>query len=215
MVSDRFWMIDSIAENPRPTGQCVKWAQGASWGLITFIVFLVRSYFSFNPRAPGKGEISLPHRRAIFTKLKNEDKYLFSFRNCKKWCKKVQNAIISLSFPSYVNWQPPENRQCIGERGRREVAKQGFGSPQAVVYEWIRLSFCQTLVTYFQWHRHYCLISAQMKRGKWYYVYKPHPAVNMRGFINPIRRLGVNWATTKGKREREREREREKMVLPH
>ena len=88
-----------------------------------------------NPQVPGEGEISLPHSRAIFSKLKNEDKDLFSFRNCKKWCKKAQNAIISLSFLSCVNWQPPENRQCIGERERREVAKQGFGSPQAVVYE--------------------------------------------------------------------------------
>ena len=41
----------------------------------------------FNPQAPGKGEISLPHSRAIFSKLKNEDKDL-PFRNCKKWCKK-------------------------------------------------------------------------------------------------------------------------------
>ena len=93
-----------------------------------------------NPQAPGEGEISLPHSRAIFSKLKNEDKDLFSFRNCKKWCKKAQNAIISLSFPSYVNWQPPDNRHFIGERARREVARRGFGSPQAVVYEWIRLS---------------------------------------------------------------------------
>ena len=38
----------------------------------------------FNPLTLGKGEISLPHRRAIFSKLKNEDKDLFSFRNCKK-----------------------------------------------------------------------------------------------------------------------------------
>ena len=75
-----------------------------------------------------------------FSKLKNEDKDLFSFRNCKKWCKKAQNAIISLSFPFYVNWQPPENRLCIGERARREVAWRGLGSPQAFVYEWIRLS---------------------------------------------------------------------------
>ena len=73
---------------------------------------------SINPQAPGEGEISLPHSRAIISKLKNEDKDLFSFRNCKKLCKKAQNAIISLSFPSYVNWQPPENRQCIGERAR-------------------------------------------------------------------------------------------------
>ena len=28
--------------------------------------------------------------------------------------------------------------------------------------------------------------------GNWWCVYKPHPAVNQRGFINPIRRLGVN-----------------------
>ena len=77
---------------------------------------------SLNPQAPGEGEISLPYSRAIFSKLKNEDKDLFSFRNCKKLCKKVQNAIISLSFPSHVNSQPPENRRCIGERARREVA---------------------------------------------------------------------------------------------
>ena len=32
-----------------------------------------------NPQAPGEGEISLPHRRAIFRKLKNEDKDLFFF----------------------------------------------------------------------------------------------------------------------------------------
>ena len=37
-----------------------------------------------NPLPPGKGEISLPHSRAIFSKLKNEDKDFFSFRNCKK-----------------------------------------------------------------------------------------------------------------------------------
>ena len=88
----------------------------------------------FNPQAPGEGEISLPHSRAIFSKLKNEDKDLFPFKNCKKLCKKAQNTIISLSFPSYVDWQSPENRLCIGEGGRREVAKRGLGSPQAVVY---------------------------------------------------------------------------------
>ena len=38
----------------------------------------------FNPLTPGEGEISLPHSRAIFSKLKNEDKDLFSFRNFKK-----------------------------------------------------------------------------------------------------------------------------------
>ena len=105
---------------------------------IIFIIFL--SFSTFNPLLPGEGEISLPHSRAIFSKLRNKDKDLFSFRNCKKLCKKAQNAIISLSFPFYVNWQPPENWQCIGERARREMAKRGFGNPQVVVYEWIRLS---------------------------------------------------------------------------
>ena len=31
-----------------------------------------------------------------------------------------------------------------------------------------------------------------MERGKWFCVYKPHSAVNVRGFINPIRHLGFN-----------------------
>ena len=84
---------------------------------------------------PDEGEISLPHSWAIFNKLKNEDKGLFSFRNCKKLCKKAQNAIISLSFSSYVNWQPPEHRLCIGERARERWHDEGLGSPQAVVYE--------------------------------------------------------------------------------
>ena len=37
-----------------------------------------------NPQAPAEGEISLPHSRVIFSKLKNEYSDLFSFRNCKK-----------------------------------------------------------------------------------------------------------------------------------
>ena len=49
--------------------------------LISFIFFLM-TYI--NPLMAGKGEISLPHRRAIFSNLKNEEKDLFSFRNCKK-----------------------------------------------------------------------------------------------------------------------------------
>ena len=36
MVSDRFWMIDSIAENPRPTGKCVKYTL-TTRGLRTFL----------------------------------------------------------------------------------------------------------------------------------------------------------------------------------
>ena len=32
MVSDRFWMIYDIGENPQPTGKCVKYTP-AAWGL--------------------------------------------------------------------------------------------------------------------------------------------------------------------------------------
>ena len=143
-----------------------------------------------NPLPPGEGEISLPHSRAIFRKLKNEYKDLFSFRNCKKWCKKAQNAIISISFPSYVNCQPPENRQCIGERASREVAKRGFGSPQAVVYEWIRLSIVlpyadhlfsvtQTLLPHFcsneAWEMVMCFKTPSGSKLEG--VYKLHPAL--------------------------------------
>ena len=104
--------------------------------LVSFLqVLMTGKDTDLNPLPPSEGEISLPHSRAIFSKLKNEDKDFFSFRNCKKLCKKAQNAIISISFPCYVNWQPPENQQCIGERASREVAKRWFGSPQAVVYE--------------------------------------------------------------------------------
>ena len=62
-------------------------------------------------------------------------KIFFLLEIVKNYVKKAQNAIFSLLFPSYVNWQLPKNWQCIGEKGRRAMAKRGFGSPQAVVYE--------------------------------------------------------------------------------
>ena len=113
------------------------------------------------PYRRAKGKSHYPTAGLFSASLKmNKKNFFFSFRNCKKWCKKAQNAIISLSFPSYVNWQPPENRQCIGERASWEVAKRGFGSPQAVLYEWIWLgivlpyadhlfSMTQTLLPHF------------------------------------------------------------------
>ena len=135
------------------------------------------SYYHFlNPHAPGEGEISLPHSRAIFSKLKNEDKDLFSFKNCKKWCKKAQNAIISLSFPSYLNWQPPENRLCIGERARREVAKWGWKPSSGCL--WMNTAQYSFAIHWSLIFNDLSHVSAQMKRGKWWYVYKPHPAVN-------------------------------------
>ena len=86
-----------------------------------------------------KGKFHYPIAGLFSASLKMKIKIFFLLEivrnDVKKKKKKAQNAIISLSFPSYVNWQPPENRQCIGERASREVAKRGFGSPQAVVYE--------------------------------------------------------------------------------
>ena len=75
---------------------------------------------SLTPKLQGK--FHYPTAGGVFEKLKNEDKDLFSFGNCKKRCKKAQNAITSLSFPACMNWQPPENWLCIGERARLEVA---------------------------------------------------------------------------------------------
>ena len=58
--------------------------------------------------------------------------FFFSFRNCKKWCTKAQNAIISHSFPSYLNWPAVENPLDIGERARRDVGCRSLGGSQAV-----------------------------------------------------------------------------------
>ena len=102
--------------------------------------FEVRILKALTPKNRAKGKFHYPTDGLFSASLKMKIEIFFSFRNCKKWCNKAQNAIISLSFPSYVNWQPPENRLCIGERARREVAWRGLESPQAVVYEWIRLS---------------------------------------------------------------------------
>ena len=41
-----------------------------------FVYSTMRAYI-LTPQAPGKGGISLPHSRAIFSKLQNEDKDLF------------------------------------------------------------------------------------------------------------------------------------------
>ena len=139
---DCIWLLLCVS-GPSEGAFDPKWGEG---GLIYSKMFKVclfadwRTYTHCWGLTPKRRGNFIPHSRAIFSKLKNENKDLFSFRNCKKWCKKAENAIISLSFPSYVNWQPPENRLCIGKRARLEVAWRGFGSPQAVVYEWIWLS---------------------------------------------------------------------------
>ena len=141
------------------------------------------------PKRRAKGKFHYPTAGLFSPSLKMKINLFFSFRNCKKWCKKAQNAIISLSFPSYVNWQPPENRLCIGERARREVAWWGFGSPQAVVYEWIRLSIVlpytdhlfsmtQTLLLRFCSNeaREMVMCLETPSGSKLEGVYKPHPA---------------------------------------
>ena len=50
----------------------------------TWQIKLLERINSFSPYCRGKGKFHYPHSRAIFSKLKNEDKDLFSFRNCKK-----------------------------------------------------------------------------------------------------------------------------------
>ena len=126
------WCLARLRLSSIPSSSCsedIRWSEKVS-----------KDRKPHNPLPPGEGEISLPHSRAIFSKLKNEDKDLFSFRNCKKWCKKSTKCnyflFVSILRELAATW----NRQCIGERAGREVAKRGFGSPQAVVYEWIRLS---------------------------------------------------------------------------
>ena len=65
--------------------------------------------------------------------------------------KKAQNAIISLSFLSYVNWQPPENRQCIGREGGERWQNEGLEALKRLfMNEYGSVWFCHTLVTYFQ-----------------------------------------------------------------
>ena len=49
-----------------------------------------------NPLTPGKGEISLPHRRAIFSKLKNEDKDLFLLEIVRNDVKKHKMQLFPL-----------------------------------------------------------------------------------------------------------------------
>ena len=59
-----------------------------------------------------------------------------------------------------MNWQPPENRQCIGERARREVANEGlealkrlfmneYGSVSFLQYADHLFSMTQTLLLRF------------------------------------------------------------------
>ena len=89
---------------------------------------------SLTPKRRAKGKFHYPTAGLFSASLKMKIKIFFLLEIVRN-VKKARNAIISLSFPSYVNWQPPENQLCIGERARREVAWRGFGSPQAVVYE--------------------------------------------------------------------------------
>ena len=76
--------------------------------------------FSLNPITPGKGEISLHHHRAIFSKLKNEDKDIFSFRNCKKWCKKKGTKCNYFPFVSILRELAATWKSAL-HRGEREA----------------------------------------------------------------------------------------------
>ena len=59
-------------------------------------------------------------------------KIFFSFRKCKKWCTKTQNAIISLSFSFYTSWRPIENPLNYGEGAGQDVACVCLLASQAV-----------------------------------------------------------------------------------
>ena len=76
-----------------------------------------------NPYRRVKGKFHYPTAGLFSASLKMKMKIFFLLEIVRNDVKKHKIAIISLSFPSYVNWQPPENRQCTGERASREVAK--------------------------------------------------------------------------------------------
>ena len=84
-----------------------------------------------NPLPPGEGEISLPHNRAIFSKLKNEDKDLFSFRNCKKWFKKSTKCnyfhFFSILRKLAATWKLALHREKSDSRGGKMRVRKPSG----------------------------------------------------------------------------------------
>ena len=82
--------------------------------------FIILYHLTSKRRA--KGKFHYPTAGLFSASLKMKIKIFCLLEIVRNDVKKAQNAIISLLFPSYVNWQPPENRLCIAERARREVA---------------------------------------------------------------------------------------------
>ena len=77
---------------------------------------------ALTPKRRAKEKFHYPTAGLFSASLKMKIKIFFLLEIVRNYVKKAHNAIISLSFPSYVNWQPPENRRCIRAIARREVA---------------------------------------------------------------------------------------------
>ena len=131
------------------------------------------------PKCRAKGKFQYPTAGLFSASLRMKIKIFFLLEIIRNDVNKHKMQLFPFRF--HLTWNGNhENRLCIGERARREVAWRGFGSPQAVAYEWIRLSIVlpyadhlfsmtQTLLP------HFCSNEA---REMVMYLYKPHPAVN-------------------------------------
>ena len=150
----------------------------------------------FNPQAPVEGKFHYPTARLFSASLKMKIKIPFLLEIVRNYAKKHKMQLFPFCF--HLTWTGSHLKigSAQGREGGERWQNEGLEALKWLfMNEYGSVSFCHTLVTYFQWLRHYCRVSAQMKGGKWYCAYKPHPAVNLRGFINPIRHLGVKMAT--------------------
>ena len=135
------------------------------------------------PKRRAKGKFHYPTAGVFFKKLKNEDKDLFSFRNCKKWCKKSTKCnyfpFVSILHELATPWKSALYRGESKARG----SMTRFGKPSSGCL-WMNTTGT------------FAAFLLKCNAGNWWCVYKPHPGVNVRGFINPIRRLrgkGSTW----------------------
>ena len=76
---------------------------------------------ALTPKRQAKGKSHYPTAGLFSASLKMKIKIFFLLEIVRNDVK-ITKCNYFPSFPSYVNWQPPENRLCIGERARREMA---------------------------------------------------------------------------------------------
>ena len=156
---------------------------------ITSHFLTVRNTHILTPKPRAKGKFHYPTAGLFSANLKMKIEIFFLLEIVRNDVNKSTKCnyfpFVSILRELAATWKSAMHR---GERWQNEGLE---ALKRLFMNEYGSVSFCHTLVTYFQWLRHYCSVSAEMKRGKWYCVYKPHLAVNMRGFINPIRCLGV------------------------